>query len=107
LLELFPETDQTENLKAISVPVPVMHSDNDAIVPFADSGPLAAKLLKNGSLKSLQGSAARHSDDTHRPRQRGPAGCSRAEKAAWRKQSVRAARARIPPGFNRANVASR
>jgi fermentation-respiration switch protein FrsA (DUF1100 family) len=51
LLELFSETDQTENLQAISVPVPVMHSDNDAIVPFADSGPLAARLLKNGRLK--------------------------------------------------------
>jgi hypothetical protein len=51
LLELFSETDQTEKRQAISVPVPVMHSDNDAIVPFADSGPLAAKLLKNGRLK--------------------------------------------------------
>ena len=37
------------------VPVLVMHNEDDQIVPFADSGPLAAKLLKNGTLKVYQG----------------------------------------------------
>jgi non-heme chloroperoxidase len=49
------ETDLTEDLKKITVPVLVMHSEDDQIVPFADSGPLAAKLLKNGTLKVYQG----------------------------------------------------
>jgi pimeloyl-ACP methyl ester carboxylesterase len=38
----------TEDLKKITVPVLVMHSEDDQIVPYADSGPLSAKLLKNG-----------------------------------------------------------
>jgi non-heme chloroperoxidase len=32
-----------------------MHSEDDQIVPYADSAPLSAKLLKNGTLKSYQG----------------------------------------------------
>ena len=48
------ETDLTEDLKKITVPVLVMHSEDDQIVPFADSGPLAARLLKNGTLKVYQ-----------------------------------------------------
>ena len=44
--------DFTEDLKSIDVPVLVIHSEDDQIVPYADSGPLAAKLLKNGTLKS-------------------------------------------------------
>jgi non-heme chloroperoxidase len=50
-IKAFSETDHTEDLKKITVPVLVMHSEDDQIVPFADSGPLSAKLLKNGSLK--------------------------------------------------------
>ncbi|WP_162502822.1 alpha/beta fold hydrolase, partial [Treponema endosymbiont of Eucomonympha sp.] len=42
----FSQTDFTEDLKKISVPVLVMHGDDDQIVPYADSGPLSAKLLK-------------------------------------------------------------
>jgi non-heme chloroperoxidase len=49
------ETDFTEDLKKIDVPVLVMHGDDDQIVPFADSAPLAAKLLKKGSLKVYKG----------------------------------------------------
>jgi non-heme chloroperoxidase len=37
------------------VPVLVMHGEDDQIVPFANAGPLAAKLLKNGSLKVYKG----------------------------------------------------
>jgi non-heme chloroperoxidase len=50
-IKVFSETDHTEDLKAITVPVLVMHSEDDQIVPFADAGPLSAKLLQNGTLK--------------------------------------------------------
>ncbi len=50
----FSETDFTEDLKKINVPVLVMHSEDDQIVPYADSAPLSAKLLKNGTLKTYQ-----------------------------------------------------
>jgi non-heme chloroperoxidase len=51
----FSQTDFTEDLKKISVPTLVMHGDDDQIVPYADSGPLSAKLLKNGTLKTYKG----------------------------------------------------
>jgi len=51
----FSETDFTEDLKSIDVPVLVMHGDDDQVVPYADSGPLSARLLKNGSLKTYPG----------------------------------------------------
>ena len=51
----FSQTDFTEDLKKITVPVLVMHGDDDQIVPHADAGPLSAKLLKNGTLKTYKG----------------------------------------------------
>lgn len=51
----FSQTDFTEDLKAATVPVLVMHGEDDQIVPYSDSGPLSAKLLKNGTLKSYKG----------------------------------------------------
>ena len=33
----------------------VMHGDDDQIVPYADSGPLTAKLVKNATLKTYKG----------------------------------------------------
>jgi non-heme chloroperoxidase len=51
----FSQTDFTEDLKQITIPVLVMHGDDDQIVPYADSGPLSAKLLPNGSLKTYPG----------------------------------------------------
>src|SRR6185369_13150783 len=48
----FSQTDFTEDLKKITIPVLVMHSEDDQIVPYADSGPLSAKLVKNGTLKT-------------------------------------------------------
>jgi non-heme chloroperoxidase len=51
----FSQTDFTEDLKQITIPVLVMHGEDDQVVPYADSGPLSAKLLKNGSLKSYPG----------------------------------------------------
>jgi non-heme chloroperoxidase len=50
----FSQTDFTEDLK-ITVPVLVMHGDDDQIVPYPDSAPLSAKLLKNGKLKTYKG----------------------------------------------------
>ena len=51
----FSQTDFTEDLKKIAVPVLVMHGDDDQIVPYADSAPLSAKLLKNSTLKTYKG----------------------------------------------------
>jgi non-heme chloroperoxidase len=51
----FSQTDFTEDLKKISVPVLVMHGDDDQIVPYGISAPLSAKLLKNGTLKTYKG----------------------------------------------------
>lgn len=51
----FSQTDFTEDLKKINVPVLVMHGDDDQIVPYADSAPLSAKLLKHGILKTYKG----------------------------------------------------
>ena len=41
--------------KKISVPVLVMHGDDDQVVPYADSAPLSAELLRNGTLKTYSG----------------------------------------------------
>jgi non-heme chloroperoxidase len=50
----FSQTDFTEALKKINVPVLVMHSEDDQIVPYQAAGPLSAKLLKNGTLKTYK-----------------------------------------------------
>jgi non-heme chloroperoxidase len=69
----FSQTDFTEDLKKINIPVLVVHSEDDQIVPYVAAGPLSAKLLRNGTLKTYKdfphGSCAvrrRHSD--HRTR---------------------------------------
>lgn len=54
-IEAFSETDQTEDLKAITVPTLVLHGEDDQIVPIADSALKSANLLKNGSLKTYPG----------------------------------------------------
>ncbi|MET0758770.1 MAG: alpha/beta hydrolase [Mycobacterium sp.] len=51
----FSQTDFTEDLEKIKVPVLVMHGDDDQIVPYADSAPLSANLLQNGTLKTYEG----------------------------------------------------
>jgi Predicted hydrolases or acyltransferases (alpha/beta hydrolase superfamily) len=53
-IKAFSETDFTEDLKSIEVPVLVIHSEDDQIVPYADAGPLSAKLLRNGTLKTFK-----------------------------------------------------
>ncbi|MGA7163614.1 MAG: alpha/beta hydrolase [Pseudolabrys sp.] len=54
-IKAFSETDFNDDLKKITVPVLVMHGDDDQIVPYADSAPLSAKLVKNGTLKTYTG----------------------------------------------------
>jgi non-heme chloroperoxidase len=51
----FSQTDFTPDLKKISVPVLVMHGDDDQVVPYADAGPLSAKLVQHGTLKTYHG----------------------------------------------------
>ena len=51
----FSQTDFTEDLRKITVPVLVMHGDDDQIVPYADSAPLTAKLLHNATLNTYEG----------------------------------------------------
>jgi non-heme chloroperoxidase len=51
----FSQTDFTEDLKRITIPVLVMHGDDDQIVPYENSGPRSAELLSNGILKTYQG----------------------------------------------------
>jgi non-heme chloroperoxidase len=51
----FSETDFTEDLKKFTVPTLVMHGDDDQIVPYADSAPLTAKLVKGAILKTYKG----------------------------------------------------
>jgi len=51
----FSQTDFTEDLKKFSVPTLVMHGDDDQIVPYADSAPLSAKLVKGAVLKTYKG----------------------------------------------------
>ncbi|WP_421839911.1 alpha/beta fold hydrolase [Novosphingobium sp.] len=54
-IKAFSETDFTEDLKAIQVPVLIMHGEDDQIVPIADSAQLAIKLVKKGTLKTYPG----------------------------------------------------
>ena len=54
-IKAFSETDQTEDLKSISVPTLVLQGDDDQIVPYADASLLQAKLLRNASLKVYAG----------------------------------------------------
>ncbi|WP_299548923.1 alpha/beta hydrolase [uncultured Tateyamaria sp.] len=54
-IKVFSETDQTDDLKAIKVPVLVMHGEDDQVVPIANSAEKAVKLLANGTLKTYEG----------------------------------------------------
>jgi non-heme chloroperoxidase len=54
-IKAFSETDFTEDLRTITVPVLVAHGTDDQIVPIDDSAHLAIKLLKHGTLKTYDG----------------------------------------------------
>jgi non-heme chloroperoxidase len=51
----FSQTDFTDDLRKITVPVLVMHGDDDQVVPYANSAPRSAELLQNGTLKTYAG----------------------------------------------------
>jgi non-heme chloroperoxidase len=50
-IKVFSETDQTEDLKSITVPTLVMHGDDDQLVPHKNAALLQDKMLKNSQLK--------------------------------------------------------
>jgi non-heme chloroperoxidase len=54
-VKAFSETDFTEDLKSVDVPVLLMHGDDDQVVPIADSAEIGIKLLKHGTLKVYPG----------------------------------------------------
>jgi len=54
-IKAFSETDQTEDLKAITVPTLILQGDDDQVVPLDDSGRLSVKLVKNAKLKVYAG----------------------------------------------------
>jgi len=54
-IKAFSETDQTDDLKAMTVPTLVMQGDDDQVVPYKDASLLQAKLLKNATLKIYPG----------------------------------------------------
>ncbi|SFT29190.1 alpha/beta hydrolase [Methylobacterium sp. yr668] len=54
-IKAFSETDQTEDLKAITVPTLLLHGEDDQIVPIADASLKSIKLLRNGALKTYPG----------------------------------------------------
>jgi non-heme chloroperoxidase len=68
-IRVFSETDTTEDLKKIDIPVLVIHSKDDQIVPIAAAGPAAAKLLKHATLKVYadlpHGMPATHADSVN------------------------------------------
>ncbi len=54
-IKAFSETDQTEDLKAITVPTLVLHGDDDQVVPYKDAAEKQIKLLQNGQMKIYKG----------------------------------------------------
>lgn len=54
-IKAFSETDQTDDLKAITVPTLVLQGDDDQVVPYGDASLLQAKLLRRSTLKIYPG----------------------------------------------------
>jgi non-heme chloroperoxidase len=54
-IKAFSETDQTKDLKKFAVPTLILQGDDDQIVPFADSGLLQSKLVRDATLKVYPG----------------------------------------------------
>jgi len=69
-IKAFSETDFTEDLKTIDVPVLLLHGDDDQVVPIADSALIGIKLLKHGRLKVYpgypHGMATTHADEINK-----------------------------------------
>lgn len=101
-IKAFSETDITEDLKQIDVPVLIMHGDDDQIVPIADSAHLAIKLVKNGTLKVYPGLPHGMCSRRASP------GCSRsATSAPARPSASRRRSARAPQWWRRSTRRSR
>jgi len=54
-IEAFSETDFSEDLRKIDIPVLLLHGDDDQIVPIDDAARKSVKLLKKGILKVVPG----------------------------------------------------
>ncbi|WP_215745274.1 alpha/beta fold hydrolase [Gluconobacter sp. P1C6_b] len=54
-IRAFSETDQTEDLKAITVPVLVLQGDDDQVVPYQNAAVLQDRLLQDSTLKIYPG----------------------------------------------------
>ena len=70
----FSQTDFTEDLKKITVPVLVMHGEDDQIVPYADCRTAVGEAAEERHAENLQGLSARHADHRSGHHQRRPAG---------------------------------
>jgi non-heme chloroperoxidase len=54
-IRAFSETDQTDDLRAITVPVLVLQGDDDQVVPYQDAALKQAELLSDSTLKIYAG----------------------------------------------------
>ncbi|WP_313433566.1 alpha/beta hydrolase [Novosphingobium sp.] len=54
-IKAFSETDQTDDLKAITVPTLVLHGDDDQVVPYKHAALLQTEILPNATLKIYEG----------------------------------------------------
>lgn len=54
-IKAFSETDQTADLKAITVPTLVLQGDDDQVVPYKNAAVLQDQLLANSELKIYKG----------------------------------------------------
>ena len=54
-VKAFSETDQTDDLRMLTVPTLLIHGDDDQIVPIGASARLSSKLIKNAQLKVYKG----------------------------------------------------
>lgn len=54
-IKAFSETDQTDDLKAITVPTLIMQGDDDQVVPYANAALKQIELVQNGTLKIYKG----------------------------------------------------
>ena len=70
----FSQTDFTADLKKITVPVLVMHGDDDQIVPYAELRTIIGKVAEERDAEDLQRLPARHADHAGGNDQRRPAG---------------------------------
>ncbi|MDW8547766.1 alpha/beta hydrolase [Epilithonimonas ginsengisoli] len=54
-IKAFSETDFTDDLKNVDIPVLVLHGEDDQIVPYQNAALKSIKLLKNGTIKTYPG----------------------------------------------------